>query len=109
MFWGCYTSTSPGDREKILSWTLPRTRAASSFPVMSQKEQVYKPTIESLHKLQDILTRKLGREITLEETELAYHNLMSFAFAMTDMTSDNPSSLSDPHIAALTNDAYTVA
>ena len=76
---------------------------------MSEIEHQYKPTIKSLHKLQNILTRKLGREVSLEETELAYHTLMGFAFAVADMASGNPSSLSVPPIAVLPNDAYTVA
>ncbi|OGM54631.1 hypothetical protein A3F62_04870 [Candidatus Woesebacteria bacterium RIFCSPHIGHO2_12_FULL_44_11] len=40
---------------------------------------------ESAIKLQRILARRLGRELTQEELEQAYDALMEFAFALLDM------------------------
>lgn len=97
------------DGETNPSMELLCAGAMFRFLAMAEIEYQYKPTIESLHKLQDILTRKLGRGISLEETEIAYHELMGYAFAVTDMASDSLSSLSVQPIAALTNAAYTVA
>ena len=42
-------------------------------------------TIESAIKLQKILSKRLGRNLTQRELEEAYHNLMEFAFALIDL------------------------
>ncbi len=57
----------------------------------NKKQHVYyrQPTSESLQKLQAILTRKLKREVSLDETTQAYYALMGFAFAIVDMVPDN--------------------
>lgn len=74
---------------------------------MAEIEHQYKPTVESLHKLQGILSRRLQRDVSLEETELAYHNLIGFAFAVADMA-DNPSYLSNSPIAETPEQTYAV-
>lgn len=51
----------------------------------SEQKQYHQPTVESLQKLQKILIKRLGREVSLQETALAHHTLMNFAFALVDM------------------------
>ncbi|MBI3887586.1 hypothetical protein HY310_00780 [Candidatus Microgenomates bacterium] len=44
---------------------------------------------ESALKLQKILSKRIGHELSREELELAYSNLMDFAFALIDLTPTN--------------------
>ena len=49
-----------------------------------------KPTPESAAKLQKILNKRLGRELTEVELEEAYDALMSFAIALVELDSNKP-------------------
>lgn len=49
-----------------------------------------KPTPESTAKLQRILSKRLGRELSDEELEEAYDALMGFAMALIELDSNEP-------------------
>ncbi len=49
-----------------------------------------KPTPESAAKLQKILSKRIGRELSNEELEEAYDALMGFAIALVELDSNEP-------------------
>jgi len=49
-----------------------------------------KPTPESAAKLQKILSKRIGRELSNEELEKAYDVLIGFAVALVELDSNEP-------------------
>lgn len=61
-----------------------------------------KLTVESAEKLQKILTKRLGRELTEQELEVAYENLLGFAMALAELRPTIPLIYFNQHIKELT-------
>lgn len=53
-------------------------------------------TVESANKLQRILSKRLGRELSDSELEEAYDALMGFAVALLELGNDKPTTKSPP-------------
>lgn len=59
-------------------------------------------TAESAEKLQKVLTKRFGRELTKQELEVAYENLLGFAMALAELKPTIPLIYFNQHIKELT-------